>query len=129
MMMTKFDVPDERKSLTGVFPVLLILAALLAITLATWQFERKRIDQIGAIQFEKASEAIVDDAAELMRRHLQALRGGSGLYHASEAVSGAEWAQYVKDLDFSQNYPGIQGMSFNKYIRGEAELRAFKADI
>jgi CHASE1-domain containing sensor protein len=126
MMMTKFDVPDERKSLTGVFPVLLILAALLAITLATWQFERKRIDQIGAIQFEKA---IVDDAAELMRRHLQALRGGSGLYHASEAVSGAEWAQYVKDLDFSQNYPGIQGVSFNKYIRGEAELRAFEADI
>lgn len=70
MMMTKFDVPDEWKSLTGVFPVLLILAVLLAITLATWQFERKRIDQIGAIQFEKASEAIVDDAAEVMRRHL-----------------------------------------------------------
>ena len=64
-----------------------------------------------------------------MRRHLQALRGGSCLYHASEAVSGAEWAQYVKDLDFSKNYPGIQGMSFNKYIRGEAELRAFEADI
>lgn len=44
MMMTKFDVPDEWKSLTGGFPVLLILAALLAITLSTWQFERKRID-------------------------------------------------------------------------------------
>lgn len=44
MMMTEFDVPDEWKSLTGVFPVLLILAALLAITLSTWQFERKRID-------------------------------------------------------------------------------------
>ena len=86
---------NSKMSWRELRPIIIFLVVALTVTVAAWLFERDRIARVDAILFERASEAIQDDTIEVMRRHVQALRGGSGLYRASENVSGAEWAQYV----------------------------------
>ena len=58
-----------------------------------------------------------------MRNYEHVLRGGVGLFLASDHVSRKEWHDYVGSLSINEYYPGIQGMGFSKWLH-PAELPA-----
>ncbi|MDO8891717.1 MAG: CHASE domain-containing protein [Sulfurimicrobium sp.] len=51
-----------------------------------------------------------------MHAYEQVLRGGIGLFNASEHVSRQTWHDYVSSLNINENFPGIQGIGFSQYI-------------
>ncbi len=58
------------------------------------------------------------------------LRGGVGLFKASEYVSRDEWHNYVSKLEIQRYYPGIQGLGFSVFVRPEnleAHTRSIRA--
>lgn len=61
----------------------------------------------------------------------KSLRGGLGLYYASNSVERDEWRLYVQALDVERNLPGISGVGYIDYVYAkdmQAYLEAVRAD-
>lgn len=110
-------------------PVTLVLLLSLGITYAGWRYELRRTDEATHVRFTQASRSVQNDVIATMRAYAQFLRGGVGLFHASDSVSRDDWRRYVADLAFAETYPGIQGISFNAVLRSDAETAALQAKI
>ncbi len=48
-----------------------------------------------------------------------AIRGGTGLFHASTEVTPQEWSRYVKALEVDTHYPGILGLAYITLVKPE----------
>ncbi|MDP2689458.1 MAG: CHASE domain-containing protein, partial [Deltaproteobacteria bacterium] len=66
--------------------------------------------------FDFRVEEIQQATRHRMRGYEQVLRGGVGLFAASEEVTRSEWREYVKNLRVEKNYPGIQGIGFSVLV-------------
>src|SRR3546814_5954650 len=44
--------------------------------------------------------------------YVQVLRGGLGLFAASDEVTLDDWLRYVDTLQLAQNYPGFKSLSY-----------------
>ncbi|MBF0180003.1 MAG: CHASE domain-containing protein [Magnetococcales bacterium] len=90
---------------------LIVLASML-LTFLAWHYanltmeERKR--DTFFFEVEEARLAIL----KRMREYEQVLRGGVGLFNASQEVTRAGWHHYVKTLQIDTHWPGIQGIGF-----------------
>ncbi|NMG66244.1 diguanylate cyclase [Azoarcus indigens] len=101
------------------------LAMLLFVLLAAWLAwgaleERKQ----AALQQRLQAEAngIALKVEERFRGYRQVLRGARALYMASDTVEGREWAEYVAGLTLSEDYRGIQGVGFSRWLTPAARL-------
>src|SRR5690606_24559818 len=53
--------------------------------------------------------------------------GGAGLFAASEQVSREDWRRYVSRLRLDQNYPGIQGVGFARWIEPDERQQVIES--
>lgn len=53
------------------------------------------------------------------RLYEEALRGGLGLFYASNSVERKEWQRYVRALKIEENLPGMNGLGYIEYVREE----------
>lgn len=104
------------------------LALGLATSAVVWQMTQQALIQRAQDRFRLQSEEIRDYMAHRLSEYQTLLRGGVGLFNASQSVERDEWRHYVESLDLRRNYPGIQGMGFSKRIAPE-ELAAHEAAI
>lgn len=79
------------------------------ISALVFQTGRYIVDTQAQITFGKNTEDTVSLITDRMAIHANGLRGARGLFDASEEVSRQEFKQYVDQLAFAKNYPGIQG--------------------
>lgn len=105
----------------------LMLAALTA-TYFAWHLVRQNAENIANERFQARVLQINAAVQERMRAYEQVLRGGVGLFAASNRISRQEWHDYVASLRLNENYPGIQGLGFSKLILPSA-LDAHVAQI
>ena len=47
---------------------------------------------------------------------MQVLRGGLGLFRASDDVTRADWDTYVRSLQLDERYPGFKSISFAEAV-------------
>ena len=94
---------------------LLSLASFSLVLLAAWNLQQfsQRAD---AAQLEGYSRDLQTLISQRMLGHEQILRGGVGLFDASEDVNRNEWQQYVNQLRLAEHFPGIQGVGFSERI-------------
>jgi len=52
--------------------------------------------------------------------YVQVLRGGLGLFAASDEVTREDWRRYVESLQLERLYPGFRGLSFAPAVSEEA---------
>ncbi|HEX4910627.1 MAG TPA: CHASE domain-containing protein, partial [Permianibacter sp.] len=100
-----------RRSMAGV-----IAAACFGLVLAaSWSLYQvsQRAD---AARLEGYSRDLRTLISQRMLGHEQILRGGVGLFDASDGVTRNEWQQYVNQLKLAERYPGIQGVGFSERI-------------
>jgi PAS domain S-box-containing protein len=74
-------------------------------------------------RFVFRTESIKSALLDRMSNYQMLLRGGAGLFKASELVDRNEWRQYTQSLDIRQVYPGIQGLGYAKVISAEGLFR------
>ncbi len=107
------------------------LALLAGITYAAWAFAWRGAQQEAEIRFEFRASQMADAIRGRMTDYAQVLRGGVGLFAASERVTRDEWRAYVTELRLEENYPGILGIGFAPRVPAAARAaheRAVRAE-
>lgn len=98
-------------------PALCILTLGVGLTLAAWKYAKQAEVQELQQRFTTRVNNTVEAIEERFFTYRQVLRGGVGLFHASENVSRMEWRRYVEDLRVNELYPGIQGIGFAEMLK------------
>jgi diguanylate cyclase (GGDEF)-like protein/PAS domain S-box-containing protein len=105
-----------------------VLSVSLILTIAAWNISNTYIESRSKDKFnfevEKTSQAIY----KRMEAYEQVLRGGVGLFNASEFVSRSDWKSYVSTLLIDTYWPGIQGIGYAQMFSAE-ELDAHENKI
>lgn len=104
-----------RRSADGLIPYATLLLLLGATALGTVLIQRSERDAHQA-RFERHVEEKQARIVARMEAHVSLLRGGAGLFAASEAdgagVNREQFARFVQRLDVEQRYPGLIGIGF-----------------
>lgn len=110
------NLPFER-TLARPTVAALTFAVFMSLTLAGWLVVKDLQEQNANNRFD----AVLAETTAKIEHHFmgyeQVLKGGLGLLLASSSVSRDEWRTYVDALRIDDNYPGIHGVGFSKYIR------------
>src|SRR5215471_7122516 len=91
-------------------------AFTLALTLSAWHFVNSSETRRAETQFDARAQAVVASMSGRMAAYEQILRGGVGLFDASDSVERGEWRAYVQALRVPNNYPGILGFGFGTLV-------------
>nr|WP_319495567.1 CHASE domain-containing protein [uncultured Desulfobacter sp.] len=109
----------------------IVLFSSLLITFNAWYFIRGEVIKRAHARFNFQVNAIEAGIYERLQAYEFLLRGGSGLFEASDEVSREEWRTYVTKLQINKYYPGIQGVGFSKQIlpsEKETHLRQIRSE-
>lgn len=109
----------------------IILAISLLITALAWYMSRQYVNGRAQDRFSYRVKEIQEAIRGRMLEYEQVLRGGMGLFAASENVNRHEWHEYVANSRLQQYYPGIQGMGVSVPVRPEekeAHIRKIRAE-
>ena len=102
--------------LMGRWGAWIVLLASLVLTFNAWYFARSEATKRAQARFDFRVKRIEMGINDRLQAYEFLLRGGSGLFAASEEVTREDWRTYVRALDINQYYPGIQGVGFAKRI-------------
>ncbi len=105
-----------------------IFFLLLALTAFAWFNANKFVEQRAQTRFNSAVSNARERIKIRMDTYEQILRGGVALYESSERVTREEWRQYVKTLQITTKYPGIQGVGVSRMILPEQKTE-FEASV
>lgn len=89
-----------------------VLLASLLVTLMAWYFVKGSVEERALERFDAQVESMNAAVAKRMREYESVLRGGVGLFEASENVSRDEWRRYAGALDVLNVFPGIEGLGY-----------------
>ncbi len=109
----------------------IVLLASLLITFNAWYFVRGEATKRVQARFDFRVKTIEKGIYERLQAYEFLLRGGSGLFEASDEVTREQWRTYVTKLQINKYYPGIQGVGFSKQIlpsEKEAHLRQIRGE-
>ena len=108
-----------------------VLALSLTITLFFWNLYDAGLKQQAFILYQDKTAEIVSGVIRRMQDNEEVLRGGAGLFNASNAVTRDEWRRYVATLRLWEHYPGIQGVGFSQWFtptEKEEHIRTIRAE-
>ncbi|MBD9484980.1 response regulator [Pseudomonas sp. PDM14] len=109
--------PSARKPWIPLLVTLLLLVGLGA--LVGWQWWTLNAGSEAAQQerFDLAVDGVEQSVRERMRAYEMVLRGMSGLLAGSSEVSDDEWQRATDQLQLQDRYPGIQALSWGRYLQ------------
>lgn len=107
----------------GMLIAWITLIAALAITFYAWNSTRLSIEKSSSEKFYTRVNEIRAAIIERMQTYEQVLRGGVGLFAASEQVQRDEWREYIEALNIDKNYPGILGIGYSQIIDKNDKVR------
>lgn len=118
--------PPKRDTLHSPATAWAILALSLGLTVGAWLLADRYVRERARDNFvARANEAQVAIAARMLE-YEQVLRGGVGLFAASDHVSRTEWRRYYLALDLPRTYPGIQGYGFTRWVAPAERARVIE---
>lgn len=98
-----------------VAPTLVLIVAFGMATVATY-FIQQVVTRQAEIQFENQTQIANSLIERRLESYTHVLYGVRGLFAASDAVGRTEFAAYISNIDISQHYPGISGLSFTRHL-------------
>ncbi len=93
-----------------------VLLAALLVTAFAWDRTASYVHDRAEDRFHAQAEMIHHSISKRMTEYEMVLRGGIGLFAASEHVSRVEWRTYIEQLDIGRYYPGIQGIGYSQVV-------------
>ena len=114
---------SRRRIIVGVVFLLAI-----GVTLLAWYILQLSLHTAATRAFEEHAAGVERSIQDRMRGYEQVLRGGAGLFAASDSVTRDEWRRYVETSRVRELYPGVRGVHF-AYRVTTAELDAHIASV
>jgi len=99
------------------YPAVLLLIAVLCFTFFSYYQLRKSAGIRRANLFEVYANQASEKLSKRIVDYTQILRGCQSLFYSSDSVTAKEWELYSVNLHLAENYPGIQGIGYAKYIK------------
>ena len=93
------------------------LTVSIILTLLVSYAERSDVEQASEARLAFAAEQISLRIEERLNAYALLLRGGAGLFVASDEVTREDWKSYVDNLQLENNLTGVQGIGFSRLIR------------
>ncbi|MDD2721226.1 MAG: GGDEF domain-containing protein [Gallionella sp.] len=90
----------------------LVLAVLLVVTLLSCWLTNDHVHKHASDRFEFEVQQDSRAILKRMQGYEQVLRGGVGLFLASDEVTRKDWQAYVSNLQIEADWPGIQGIGY-----------------
>lgn len=115
-----------RKPWVPALVTLLLLAGLSLLVFWQWSALQAGSREAQTRRFALAVDGVETSMQQRMRAYEMVLRGMSGLLAGSDKVSFAEWQRATDQLQLQEHYPGIQALSWSRYLRAD-ELEGFVA--
>ena len=106
----------------------IVLGISLVVTLIAWAISNNYADRLAEERFEFQIEEAQDVIQKRFINYEQVLRGGLGLFKASNSVEHAEWREYITTLNIDEFFPGTLGVGYSKWINPD-ELDAYLSRI
>jgi signal transduction histidine kinase len=103
---------------------------LFAITTWMWRTATLQAYKVAHQSFEYQVDQVRTSIERRLVAYVQVLRGGVGLFAASDNVQRDGWHAYVNALDINAHYPGIRGIGFAQNIRPDqlaSHIRAIRS--
>ncbi|TDU23199.1 signal transduction histidine kinase [Panacagrimonas perspica] len=97
----------------------LAFAVLAASLVGAWQ-SHALIAQHQQARFDAEVRRIESAIERRLAAYVQVLRGGLGLFAASDEVTRGDWRRYVESLQLERLYPGFRGLTFAPAVSDEA---------
>ncbi|MFP3979384.1 MULTISPECIES: bifunctional diguanylate cyclase/phosphodiesterase [Marinobacter] len=94
----------------------LLLVVAIAVTLVSWQFSIRLVEDRTEARFRTQSLQLKTAIEERLINYEQVLAGSAGLFAVAGDVSRDQWQEYVHNVDINRYYPGIQGIGFVERI-------------
>ncbi|MDA0368898.1 MAG: CHASE domain-containing protein [Proteobacteria bacterium] len=117
------DAPAKRGLMSGTRWAGVVLVVMLVITVASYVSVQSSARQSGQLRLDLRAEEIEAATGARMAAYIEVLRGGLGLFNASDSVSRDEWRTYVDTLEIDTVLPGIQGIGYTEFVRPENRAR------
>lgn len=108
----------------------IILFVSLVLTAVAWHLSDSFVRQRAQDRFTFQTQDVKASIEGRMIEYEATLRGGVGLFSASNSVSRQEWHDYADALQLGRYFPGIQGFGFSQLVPAaerethEARIRA-----
>jgi two-component sensor histidine kinase/CHASE1-domain containing sensor protein len=127
------DVPYQNSAnkswLSQFWAVIAVFLIASVVTFFVWKYESSQNHKVGVAQFSSASAVFKEDLLNTMRAYELFLRSGVGLFQTADDVTRDEWHRYVNDLNLQENFPGIQGVSYNAVLKTREEFDRFAEEV
>lgn len=104
-----------KKQKNQAIPLFAIIIMLAVVFVAVY-YIHESISQTANQRFSTIADIATEKIEDRLHQYAQVLRGGRGLFESTEYVSPKEWNSYVLAQKLQEQYPGIQGVGFSKYI-------------
>ena len=111
------DPPHKQPSVMKRFvSAWIALGVGLALTIVASLEVKQGIEQDALNEFAFTSDQVTLKIQERLRSYALILKGGAGLFAASNAVERHGWQAYVEKLRAQDSVPGVQGIGFSQVI-------------
>ena len=98
---------------TAAYGVLLIA---LLLTVIAWYYVRQTVEEQNSARFEDSAQATQEALVRRSKAYLDAMFGARGLYYASDAVTRKDWSDYVKGIEPTGRFEGLQALGVAQLV-------------
>ncbi|WP_026461868.1 CHASE domain-containing protein [Adhaeribacter aquaticus] len=110
------------------FTALVVFVACMCITVFGYFYLKEKARKHNEVVFANVIRQTKEVLVRRINNHIQILKGGKGLFLASDSVSRENWRDYVNSVELQKIFPGLQGIGFSKVIK-PADLEKHIQDI
>ncbi|MCC6759201.1 MAG: CHASE domain-containing protein [Candidatus Omnitrophica bacterium] len=108
-----------RIGVKALYTPLIVLLFTTVISVFAWHHFTLNTQVQIRNKFELETSRFETAVVNRLEIYINVLRSGRGLFAASEFVSRKEWEEFISSLNLDENYPGLQGFGFARYLSGE----------
>jgi serine phosphatase RsbU (regulator of sigma subunit)/CHASE1-domain containing sensor protein/anti-sigma regulatory factor (Ser/Thr protein kinase) len=101
---------------TAAYGVLLIA---LLLTVIAWYYVRQVVEVQNRARFADSTQATQEALERRTKAYLDAMFGARGLYYASDAVTRKDWSDYVKGIEPTGRFEGLQALGVAQLVDPE----------
>ena len=106
----------------AILPYLILLLGFCFTVLVYYYFSKLTQEQ-DEINFERSAQEIQDQIRLRIETSIALLRSGTGLFAASDNVTGKEFKRFIEQIELEKNYPGVLGIGFaRRFSEGEKAI-------
>jgi signal transduction histidine kinase len=97
-----------------------VLAFGIFVTVFSWYLDRQRIENQRQAELSQQAASVENSVRNQISLYEQLLRGGSGLFKASDDVTRTEWSSYIQQYDLERLYPGLTRVTYSEVVSADS---------